>query len=383
MRKVLIIMATLFALLSFNSSKSVFAEQDILIDGCKSAYLIDFDSGTTLYSLNEEKRVPIASVCKVMTLLVCFDAIENGDVSLDQTVVVSKNAAGMGGSQIFLQENNEYAVSQLIKSIIVCSANDSCVAMAETICGSEELFVAKMNEKAKNLGCENTKFSNCTGLPKPNQYSCAKDVAIMFSNLVRHKEYFNYSKIWLENFVHPDNRLTCMTNTNKLLRKYNTCDGGKTGFTNEAGFCLAATALKNNMRVVSVILGADSSDLRFDNTIKLFNFAFANYKNMIVMDEDVNFSDKIEVCGGAKEFLTIKPAKSVYVLNKNGENCDVSKVVNVNNAIAPIKQNQVVGSVDIYKNGVIYTTIDVVASEDVNRASFVDNLNKIAERWAF
>lgn len=383
MRKILIVLTTLIALLSSNSSKSVFATQDNLVEGCKSAYLIDFDSGTTLYSLNEEKRVPIASVCKVMTLLVCFDAINNGDISLEQTVVVSESAAGMGGSQIFLQARNEYPVSQLIKSIIVCSANDSCVAMAETICGSEELFVAKMNEKAKDLGCENTKFSNCTGLPKPEQYSCAKDVAIMFSNLITNETYFDYSKIWLENFVHPDNRLTCMTNTNKLLRKYDACDGGKTGFTNDAGFCLVATALKNNMRVVSVVLGADSSDFRFNDTIKLFNYAFANYKNMIVMDKDVNFSDKIKVCGGAKEFLTVKPSKNVYVLNKNGENCDVSKVVNVHQVNAPIKANQVVGTVDVYKNGVLYTTLDVVAAEDVNKASFGDNVYKVAERWAF
>lgn len=221
-----------------------------LTKNCKSAYLMDYNTGECLYKENETARMPIASVCKVMTLTLVFDAIQDGSLALTDTVTVSENAAGMGGSQVFLESGCEYEVNQLIKSIIVCSANDSCVALSETVAGGEQEFVARMNEKAKSLGCTDTLFANCTGLPRDTQYSCAKDVATMFSNLIKYEDYFKYSKIWLEDFAHPEERTTSMTNTNKLIRKYPACDGGKTGFTNEAGFCLASTAQKNNMRLV-------------------------------------------------------------------------------------------------------------------------------------
>ena len=248
----------------FTGSVCAQADDGSLTNGCKSAYLCDFYSGECVYKENETQRMPIASVCKVMTLTLCLEAVESGKISLDDNITVSERSASMGGSQVFLQSGLSYPLTELIKSIVVCSANDSCVAVSETICGSEESFVAQMNKRAAELGCTDTLFANCTGLPKETQYSCAKDVAIMFSNLIKHEEYFNYSKIWLEDFNHPDDRKTTITNTNKLIRKYSACDGGKTGFTNEAGFCLAATATKDNARLVSVVLGADTSDNRFD-----------------------------------------------------------------------------------------------------------------------
>ena len=189
--------------------------------GCKSAYLIDYNSGECIYKQNEFERLPIASMCKVMTLTLILDAVDNGKIALDEYITASDTAAGMGGSQVFLASGCQYQVDQLIKSIVVCSANDSCVALSEKIAGSEDSFVAMMNSKASELGCNDTLFANCTGLPKPTQYSCAKDVALMFRNLLQYENYFNYSKIWLEDFVHPDNRITSMTNTNKLLKKYN------------------------------------------------------------------------------------------------------------------------------------------------------------------
>lgn len=356
-------------------------EENTLGIKCKSAYLIDYNSGETLYSYNETLQTPIASVCKVMTLIVCFDEISKGNINYDDLITVSENAAGMGGSQVFLKGGNEYRVEDLIKSVIVCSANDSCVALSEAVCGSEDAFVNKMNETAKNLGCLNTNFSNCTGLPKPNQYSCAKDVAIMFRKLINNPDYFNYSKIWLEDFTHQDNRNTCMTNTNKLIRKYAGCDGGKTGFTNEAGFCLAATARKNNFRVVSVVLGADSSDNRFNSTTKLFEYAFANYKNKIIMDKSVNFNEKISVIGGNKELLTIHPSENVYVLTDGNSKCNITSKVNIPNLCAPVKIGQKVGNAEIYKDGVLYKTIDVLASESINKSNMVDNFNKIATNW--
>jgi len=383
MKKLMFLVLSLIcSVFLFSKTYFVSARETELAKGCKSAYLIDFESGEELYSKNERERLPIASVCKVMTLLLCFDAIENDVISYEKSICVSNNAAGMGGSQVFLGENNNYLVKDLIKSIIVCSANDSCVALAEAICGSEDLFVDKMNDKAKSLGCENTQFSNCTGLPKPNQYSCAKDVSIMFTNLIKNEDYFKFSSIWLEDFYHPDNRSTCMTNTNKLLRKYDCCDGGKTGFTNEAGFCLAATAFKNNIRVISVILGGESSDLRFDGTIELFNYAFANYKNKIVVDKKVNFNERVKVCGGNKEFTTIKPSHDVRVLCKGQENPLISKKLTLENVNAPIKVDQIVGKLEIFKDGVLYKTVDVLSAESIERANLFDNFNKIVTNWS-
>ena len=208
----------------------------------KAAYLCDYESGTAVYQREEKKHLPIASMCKIMTLILSFEAVENGTLAYDEEITVSANAAGMGGSQVFLQTGLSYTAEDLMKTVAVCSANDSCVALAERIAGSEADFVAKMNARAKELGAEDTLFANCTGLPKDPQYSCAKDVACMLRTLLRHEKYYEFSKIWYEDFPHPDGRTTRITNTNKLIRSYTGCDGGKTGYTGEAGFCLAATA---------------------------------------------------------------------------------------------------------------------------------------------
>ena len=363
------------------SENSAFAD-DKLFDGCKSAYLCDYYSGECIYKSNELERLPIASVCKVMTLTLCLDALDSGKISLSDSVTVSANAAGMGGSQVFLQSGLSYTYDQLLKSIVVCSANDSCVAVAESLCGSEQTFVSKMNEKAKELGCGDTLFANCTGLPKPTQYSCAKDVALMYRNLIGHEEYFKYSKIWLEDFNHPDNRTTSMTNTNKLIRRYSSCDGGKTGYTGEAGFCLASTAKRDNLRLVSVVLGATTSDDRFDGAIKMFDYGFANYTNKLVLDKDVNLPERLTVSSGKKPSISVRPERSSYMFSKSDSTPNVTTSVILNDLKAPLSKGEVVGKIEIYKDGIIYDTVAVVASEDVLKADYGDNLRKTAENWA-
>ncbi|MCI8370216.1 MAG: D-alanyl-D-alanine carboxypeptidase [Clostridia bacterium] len=353
-----------------------------LINNCKSAYLMDYGSGECLYKENETARMPIASVCKVMTLTLVFDAVKNGELSFADKIAVSENAAGMGGSQVFLEKDCEYSVDQLVKSIIVCSANDSCVALSETVAGGEEEFVARMNKKAEELGCRDTLFANCTGLPRETQYSCAKDVAIMFSNLIKNEEYFKYSKIWLEDFQHPDDRTISMTNTNKLIRKYSFCDGGKTGFTNEAGFCLASTAVKNNMRLVSVVLGASTSDDRFKSTINMFDYGFANFKNKIVLDEKVTLNDEFEVRGGKKSSFLVRPERNGYVFSAIDAEPNVSYITVANSIKAPVAENDVVGYIEIYKDNVLIDTVNVVAAENVEKASFLDYFKQNASEWA-
>lgn len=356
--------------------------QKSITEGCKSAYLIDYNSGECIYKQNETERLPIASMCKVMTLTLVLDAVDSGKLATDEYITASENAAGMGGSQVFLASGCEYQVNQLIKSIVVCSANDSCVALAEKIAGNEDSFVAMMNSKAAEIGCNDTLFANCTGLPKPTQYSCAKDVALMFRNLLKYESYFDYSKIWLEDFVHPDNRVTSMTNTNKLLKKYNLCDGGKTGFTNEAGFCFTATAKKDNLRLISTVLGADSSDNRFNSTVNMFNYGFANYKNKLVLDKEAALKDNFCISGGKKDTFTVYPEKNSYVFTEINKEPEISFNVISFPAKAPLSKGQTVGKIEIYKDGIIYDTVDVISGEDIKKAGFGDNFKNIAENWA-
>lgn len=353
-----------------------------ITNGCKSAYLMDSNSGECIYKLNESERHPIASMCKVMTLTLVFDAIENGKLALDETITASDNASGMGGSQVFLASGCQYSVDQLIKSIIICSANDSCVALAEAVSGSEDTFVVSMNKRASELGCNDTLFANCTGLPKPTQYSCAKDVAVMFSNLLKYEDYFKYSKIWLEDFIHPDDRITSMTNTNKLLKKYNLCDGGKTGFTNEAGFCFTATAKKDNLRLISAVLGADSSDHRFESTINMFNYGFANFRNKIILDKDAPLNEEFTVQGGKKQSFAVYPEKNCYVFTANDKDPEISYNVVPDAVKAPVVKGQNVGIIEIYKDGILYETVNAVSAEDVKKAGFNDNFQNISGQWA-
>ena len=384
MKKIISVLCTA-CLIAGSTATAGFKVQSVdgdLVKNCKSAYLMDYDSGECVYKQNETVRMPIASVCKVMTLTLAMEAIHNGKISLDDTVTASENAAGMGGSQVFLGSGCKYSVDQLLKSIVVCSANDSCVAISEAVAGSEESFVAQMNKKASELGCSDTLFANCTGLPKEPQYSCAHDVALMFKNLLSYENYFNYSRIWLEDFVHPNNRTTSMTNTNKLIRRYQSCDGGKTGFTNEAGFCLAATAKKDNLRFISVVLGAESSDDRFASTVNMFNYGFANYKNKIVLDKDVTLNDEFTVSGGKKHSFAVCPERNSYVFSAADKSPDVTHIIIAYDVKAPVQKGQNVGKIEVYKDGVLYDTVNVVSAEDVQKAGFGDYFKDISENWA-
>ena len=357
------------------------AEEKGLITHAKSAYLMDFSTQTAMYAHNETKRLPIASMCKIMTLLLSFDAIDAGILDMNEEICVSERAASMGGSQVFLEANAKYAVKELIKSIVVCSANDSCVALAERICGSESLFVDKMNEKAREIGAENTLFANCTGLPKEPQYSCAKDVAIMLKNLLMHKEYYEFGKVWMDKFMHPQGRYTEITNTNKLVRFYDGCDGGKTGFTNEAGFCLAATAKRDNMRVISVVIGEENSQTRFNDVRTMFDYAFASYSAAPVVEEGVKLDVSAEIIGGKSKTVSVYPERSVYTLNKRGEEGNVKVEVVFDKVKAPVNKGQTIGEIVIYNNGVEVDRIHAIAAECVAKANFFDRLQEIAEEW--
>ncbi len=348
----------------------------------KSAYLMNANTKSVIYSKNETDKLPIASMCKIMTLLLCFDAIDDGVIKIDDTVTISDSAAGMGGSQVFLESGAEYLVGDLIKSIVVASANDACVAMAETLCGSEQAFVDKMNFKANELKMDNTVFVNCTGLPKPSQYSCAKDVAIMFSELLKHEEYFRFSKIWTDKIFHPNNRVTEISNTNKLVRFYNGCDSGKTGYTTEAGHCLAASACRNGMRLISVVISAPDSKSRFFETSSMFNFGFANYVNKMIIDDKKPLEITVEVEGGKKDTIEVVAENSFFLFSKKDEKRGIElDFVPVNKVKAPISKGDVVGCLNIYENGILIASINVLSNEDVNCKTYFDIINDISNSW--
>ncbi len=349
----------------------------------KATYCMDSESKTCIFSKNETEKLPIASMCKIMTLLISFEEIDNGNLSLSDDVVVSENASGMGGSQVFLETNGVYKAEELLKSIVIASANDSCVAIAEKICGSEEAFVDRMNEKAKELKMENTLFVNCTGLPKTGQYSCAKDVAEMFSELIKHRDYFRFSTIWMSEIKHPNDRVTEISNTNKLVRFYKGCDCGKTGYTGEAGHCLCASAVRNGTRFISVVISAPDSKTRFNEVSEMFNYGFANYQTKTVISKDELLDIPVKVENGRKEYLAVKPLKSFSVFSKKNikRNLEIDFVPN-SSVKAPINEGETVGIINVYEKGVQIAEIPVVANESIEKATYFDSVRNVISNWS-
>ena len=361
--------------------KNVAFADEIKVNG-KAVYLVDSATGTEMYSSRSDDRLPIASMVKIMTTLLALESVDRGELSLDEMVPVSDVAASMGGSQVFLDSGKEYKAGELIKSIIVASANDSCVAMAERLSGSVEGFVKDMNERAKALGMNNTNFVNCTGLPAPESYSSAKDVSIMFRELIKHPKYFEYAGIWLEDFVHPDGRTTSMTNTNKLVRFYNGCDGGKTGFTSEAKFCLSATAERNGLRVVAVVIGADSSKERFASVSNLFGYAFSNYSAKVIQSKDDCIENSIRVLGGREKGISVAVKEDFKALVKKGDDGEYKVHFNLPATVkAPIVRGGEIGKAYLTRNGEVIGECPVVSVVDVEKARYSDTLKHICDEW--
>jgi len=356
-----------------------FAEDNSKMDA-RAAYLVDFNTNTVMYEKDCTKRLPIASMVKIMTALLAFEALDNSTINLNQKIVISENASGMGGSQMFLETGDEYTVSDLMKGIIVVSANDACVAIAEAIAGSEQDFVVKMNKRAVELGMENTNFSNVTGLPAPEQYSCAKDVSVMLKELMRHQKYYDYSKIWIEDYNHPDGRVTQFVNTNKLIRFYKGCEGGKTGFTNEALFCLAASACKDGMNIIAVVIGSSTSKARFGAVTTLFNKAFAGYENKLIINSGQTLGNQLAVNNSKQNFIDVYPSQNYYVFGKKGEVVEPNISYEYFDVSAPLKKGSTVGKITVAK-GDEQIIIDILAGEDAEALTYWDIVDKIEKGW--
>lgn len=351
--------------------------------GSKAAYLVENSTGKVLFEQNATERRPIASMTKIMTLLLTLEQVDGGTLNLEDKITISQNAASMGGSQAFLDAGSEYRVTDLIKTVVVCSANDSSVALAEHVAGSVDEFVKRMNNRAKELGMENTLFVNCTGLPAPGQYCCAKDVSVMTRELLKHKDYYNYTKIWMEDFVHPTGRTTSITNTNKLIRFYEGCDSGKTGYTAEAGHCLSASAKRNGMRLVSVVIGAPDSKTRFADSQTLLNYGFANYETREILSGEKHLEERLNVLGGKCEDISLRPEKGYSRLTRKGEKgTEPEIIVELNEKVkAPLAEGDVVGKIKIVCAGEVLAEINAVAAESVEKAGWLDGIKTIIKNW--
>lgn len=344
----------------------------------RSAYLVDAATFTPLYAKNENERLPIASMVKIMTVLLTLEAVDRGELSLDEKVPVSENAASMGGSQVFLDAGTEHRAGDLLKSVIVASANDSCVALAERVSGSVEGFVSDMNARAAELGMKDTRFANCTGLPAAESFSTAHDVALMFREVIRHPVYFEDAGVWLEDYVHPDGRTTVMTNTNKLVKFYNGCDGGKTGFTSEAKFCLAATAERDGMRIIAVVAGADSSKSRFNAVSSMFNHAFGSFKAEKLLGAGELAAQRVKVAGGKERSVGVTVSEDIVRLAPRSDKAAAELRLELPDKVkAPVRKGDVVGKGYLVVDGTAVREFDLVAAEDVARASIWDLFRRI------
>lgn len=351
---------------------------------CVSALLMEPESGQVIFAANENERRPVASVTKIMTILLAMEALESGRVSMEDSVTVSKNAASMGGTQILLDVGETQSFEILLKSMIVGSANDAAVAIAEHLYGSVEQFVAKMNERAAELGMSDTHFVNCTGLPAEGHYTTARDVAIMASELIRHPTYFDYSTIWMDEVEHPDGRVTSLTNTNRLTQLYEGCDGVKTGSTSEAGYCMAATAKRGDMRLIAVVLGSETGKIRFDQAAKLLDHGFANYRLYPVAHAGEKLKESVRVLGGDSEALNVQLEEDLTLLMNKGEEQQIELQSELPESVsAPVEQGQTIGSVRVVKDGQILSRIPVCAMQSIARAGWMDGLGRVMRNWFY
>ena len=347
----------------------------------KSAALVDYSSGTILFEKNATDHLPIASMVKMMTILLTLEEFEKGNLTEDTMITTTENASGMGGSQVFIDPYVEYSAGDLLKSVIVASGNDASVALAEHISGSEQTFVKKMNEKAKELGMNDTNYVNCTGLPAPEQYSCAKDCAIVLKQVCGYDLYHKYSTIWMDELIHPSGRKTELVNTNRLVRYYEGCEGGKTGSTNEAGCCLSASAKRGDMRLISVIIGASNSQTRFNECSKLFNYGFANFENHSILDPNTSISN-LPVNKGKIENVDVFACEGYSVVTRKGSDDNYNVEYELPKKInAPTKEGDVVGKAIISKEGQVISEIDVIVKTSIDKLSYVDCVDKIISKW--
>lgn len=357
---------------SFAAEKTKTAELD-LAPKTKSAILIEKDTGSVIYDKNKDERLSPASMTKIMTMLLIMEALDQKRITMEDKVRTSEYAASMGGSQIFLEPGEEMTVEQMLRGIAIGSGNDASVAMAEKIAGSEEEFVKRMNAKVQELGLKNTKFQNCTGLPTTDHYSSAFDMATIAKELLKHEEITNFTSLY-ESYLREDSdKKFWLVNTNKLVKFYPGVDGLKTGFTHQAGYCLTATAKKDNLRVIAVVFGAENPKERNSQITQMLDYAFANYQSRPVYKKEQPLA-LLKIEKGQQKKVSLVTNDSVSLLNKKGEdNVNIRpNIVLKKDVQAPIKKGDQLGVLKMMRDDKVISETPLIASKDVKRASWFD-----------
>ena len=347
-----------------------------------SAILCEASTGQVIFEKNADERRPVASVNKVMTILLTLEAVDEGRVSLEDQVTVSPRAASMGGSQAFLDAGERYKLSELLKTVIVASANDSAVALAEHLAGTEESFVRLMNTRAEELGLTNTHYANCTGLPAQEHYTTARDVAKLSAQLDLHPIYYRYSTIWMDEIKHRGGRVTSLTNTNRLIRFYPGCDGYKTGSTNEARYCVSATAKKEGMRLIAVVLGTPAGQTRFDEARAMLEYGFANVQLVTPIAQGQALDMTVPVRLGGRDEVSVLSGGTCSLLERRGEKNALSlEAARVEKVNAPVYAGDVLGEIRVKRGDEVVAVVPAVAAEDVQLPGMVDALIRIRDHF--
>lgn len=383
MRKVLSSIVSLCLVLSVLTPVASAAEKQAkLAEKASSAIVIERDTGEVLFEKNSHERLPPASMTKIMTMLLIMEAIDKGSIKYDDMVRTSEYAASMGGSQIFLEPGEEMTVTDMLKAIAVASGNDASVAMAEHIAGTEEEFVSMMNDKAKELGLENTNFINANGLPAPDHYTTSYDLAMTSKELLKYEDITKFTGIYEDYLREDTDNKFWLVNTNKLVRFYPGVDGLKTGFTREAKYCLTATAEKNDMRVISVIMGAPTPKDRNAQVTSMLDYAFSRFMTHKLYDREHVLAD-VEVSKGDKEKIPVMTSESVSILTKKGEKIDdvVERLEIDANLRAPVKKGDVLGSLVVEKNGETLVSSPLIAGDDVFEASWWKMFKRVLSKF--
>lgn len=367
-------------LTSFATNKTDKSEMEDLKVTAKSALLLDYESETVIYEKNANERLPIASMTKLASLSIIFDAIDKGVIKENDLVRVSENAASVGGSSAFLDAGSSYKVNDLIKTVIISSANDSTVALAEHLSGSEDVFVSKMNKLATNLNLSNTNFVNATGLPAKDHYSTAYDISKIYKTVCNNSLYKKYAKIWIDDFIHPSGRKTGLVNTNRLVKTFDGIEGGKTGYTDLARFCLTASASRGSTRLIAVIIGANDSKTRFAEATKMLSYGFSNYESKLLVNSQVPTT--IMPIKKSKENIEVYPERNFYIFIKKISENNYSIDYKLNEISAPIKKGDIVGKLFVFdSNNMVIEELNLISNRDVKKEDFKEILNKLINVW--
>lgn len=353
---------------------SVFAKEESkeLIPNATSGLLMEQTTGEIIFEKDKDKKVAIASMTKMVAQTIILENIENGKIKWTDIVTVSKNAADMGGSQIYLTANEKMSVKDLFKGISMASANDATVAMAEYIAGTEEKFVEQMNKKVNELGLKNTKFKNATGLDEEGHYSSAYDMAIIAKNLLNHEKILDFSSVYEDYLRENTENKFWLVNTNKLVRYYKGADGLKTGHTDAAKYCLAATAKKDGMRLIAIVLGEEVSKVRNSEAMALLDYGFNN-KKMTTIKSKGEVVREISFDKGNKDKISVIPKNDIGVLqDKNTNKHEYSYKVKINDTKLPLKKGDKVGTINVYEKNKLVTTGELISNTNVDKLSYLE-----------